>query len=737
MRSKWLRHVSVFVCAAGLLTLVSSLSLVSGATGDEAAKKTKDKSAGDSTKQTGLTKAKKRGGITLGEALVASQKKHVNVALYPPTVPPGGKAFLQRTMFDFGRTAKSIQIALVVDATDSMGQDLTSVKENLKSFVGEIQQQQQDLQPLTKVAVVVYRDIGCRSGAVQVLTRDRAGKPSFLASSNRALSSAIASIGTEPGEPEFPEQVDRGLYTALSDLEWDQGPDVTRLIILAGDAPPFSEEFLNQPDKTYKNEPLRSHSVDELVGIAAQKQIKIFAVLCSSGFADTANERLQTNFDKYRPEMLAFLDRLAVGTGGQVFDLSDPSLIEKLKNTETEIGKLRELKKIEAAELQSRRDQTKVRIAVLPQMPSGEMKWSGAPFVFASAVVLRLEEGDGRGVVKMRRLKEEYEELAGRARPGANLIQELASEQGLNLNYVLCVDYGAAQGSHKVRLRAFDRNGAELAATNPLEGESPLRLVTPALAQLSQALQDGAADERGKVLSSFLTRSENPHTSQDDVLKAYSRMELAAEFDTTNDEGRRLNQEAKELLEKSLTVKPGDPFALLLLSNCEQNLGNLEQAKARLQKAYDAREQAADENLKLEIEADYKLVFENDPFGAIALYEQLAERAKNDNRDFGKQALRTKWMLSGLYLGDWGAAADARHQKDLVAYLDKARDSILDILIYWPDSPEARYYEQYVDPKLPKKPWKEGGNLVSMGLVLPVSDGADSARVPKIFNAQR
>ena len=105
-------------------------------------------------------------------------------------------------------------------------------------------------------------------------------------------------------------------------------------------------------------------------------------------------------------------------------------------------------------------------------------------------------------------------------------------------------------------------------------------------------------------------------------------------------------------MEEALKADSENPWTLSLLASCEFNLDNQTAAKDFLTRAYQTRERLVeDKTLKIEIEADYSLFVRENPGKAIELYEQLIKRAESD---FSAAGLRARWMLSGLYLGDWG-----------------------------------------------------------------------------------
>lgn len=660
--------------------------------------------------------------IDLGAALKSSQEINRRIRRYPEYVKPGEKAVVQRTPFDFSNARRNIQIALVIDGTNSMGLDIAGLKDSLRTFIDGLRERvagSRKSAVTVEVALIVYRDFLSPSGPVQILT---AGIPTgFTEFSDPKLYQLLGSIQTEDGTPSMPEQVDRGVYAALTGLDWNMDDQVTRVVILAGDAPPWEDEYLNEAtSNAFKAKyrgldrigtTFRGHSTDSLIALAREKGITIYSILCNSGFVGRENDPIVARaVAVFRPRSRRFLGRLANETGGALLDLSNRATVRTLvQATGGDVGEFVQLKSISAEDLERRKRDGQVRVAVLPPQPLNQMDFTSSDGYLAAAdIVLRLQKIGGSSVETMRVVQQEWNRLTYETPPNEKLIPQLASAFGVD--FLIWGDYRAQDGTVQVSLRAYDRDGtlavlgARAVANNPeVATAQALANLVDAMAQAGQAGNQKAAafariHAEPDVKNRLTTQFASNNAAYQALIRGYDLLERATRYEAGSDEGRQFTATAVESLKESLRADPGNPFVLLLLSNCHYNLGETDAAAATLKQAYDARGQTDDPQLKLEIEADYALFVEKDPLKAISLYRQLAENAHALQP---AAALRANWMLAGLYLGDWGAAPRVQSLfESESARLDAARDRILDILVYWPDSPEAGYYNQFVSPSI-------------------------------------
>jgi hypothetical protein len=692
-----------------------------------------------------LRKIAKR-SLALGEALSASQNNRPEVEF---TKNNGEKGLLQQApLIDLMRESRELQIALVLDATDSMGRDLSSLKDGLKVFVDKVNERRRGL--VTQVAVVVYRDFNSKSGPTTIVT------PEFMSADNPELIRLIGEIEPQNGAPFFPEQVDRGLYTALTKLDWSESKKtVARSIILAGDAPPFDEGHMttkvNSEGAIVTGSPganlpgtftLRGHRNSELVDLAKKKDVRIFSVICNSGFYDHDDSTLVESARLYNPEFEHFAEVLAAGTNGAVLNLGSPDTVDQLLEKTDDAERLVKLEPIQKADVDKRINDGGVRIAVLPPLPLNELKTKASgwqktdAYTFACTALNRLEEIDSRGIVKMSPALWNSFALAclqaeDDPRQNANLQPEYvlkALGDKLDLDFVIWGDYTREGDGHKIVLRVFDRAGKELAKTDEaITGKTISGLVLPAFAELSTKLERpavGASQDKRMTILKQLFVSTNSFAAQknwdDQLVNGYDLLEESTALDLNDPKSLELNQKARKLLKNYLMMREDDALALLLLSSCERNLENIAEADEQLLLAYDHRENA-NPQLKLEIEADYALFKLKAPVVAIKAYQDLTELCHKDSQVYSKQARRAKWMLSGLYLGGWGFASTNEFKQQPQKYFDEARQLLLDIIVYWPDSPEAEYFGKHISPPLRRQPRSESvPNQLSLN-VFPVT----------------
>lgn len=239
------------------------------------------------------------------------------------TIPLTGPRLLSRIsrqplesrpdLFDSTRAEGKTELALVVDGTTSMKQELF----DLPLFLGEIAKLFSHDQPENlRIAVVIYRDSRSPSGNVTVVsdfTEDVAG-----------VAEKLRSVKPETGEPYFPEGMDQGLATALEKLKWSDGSsEVEKRILILGDAPPYTDEHEN-----------RKHRDEELNRLVVKQKVRIDALLVNSGFPLSEGGEVGTSREsatKAAPYAREFLSSLSNKTSGVFLDLWNEKEIEKLQ----------------------------------------------------------------------------------------------------------------------------------------------------------------------------------------------------------------------------------------------------------------------------------------------------------------------------------------------------------------------------------------------------------------------
>jgi len=147
-----------------------------------------------------------------------------------------------------------IEIALVVDATGSMGDELEYIKKELVDVIQRVKNN--NLQAAIYTSAVFYRDEGD-----EYVTR----VSNF--SSDISVTSSFINKQSANGGDDFPEAVHTALEKATNELQWSSNAK-TRLMFLILDAPPHYE------DNVIK-------SIQNSIKKAAEKGIKIIPVTAS------------------------------------------------------------------------------------------------------------------------------------------------------------------------------------------------------------------------------------------------------------------------------------------------------------------------------------------------------------------------------------------------------------------------------------------------------------------------
>lgn len=670
--------------------------------------------------------------LTLGSILAASQNSRV-VEYYEDN---GKRSSVQQELFDLSQGKSELRLALVVDGTKTMGHDLSSIKQGLKDFVAKLQQKKKNVMSVY-VAIVVYRDIGSvPSGPVVSLT----GNSFVRVDDDSKIYPLIDSINVEEGEPRFPEQVDMGLFAAINNLDWGESSSrVARSIILAGDAPPFPEGDTALPDpknpQTLKyvvngKIPLRKYSSKQLIDAANAKNISIFSIVCNSGFQGKPDPELARIADLLRPDMENFCAILAQKTQGKVINLANKDAVDEFLGSVNGPISVTQLKPIQKEDLDRRKQSEFGKVCILPYAPIAQLRQGVSGWTremgneLACATINQLRKVDDRSVVRMSLLWEKFSLVSERRKDKTDsdveFFQELLSQ--LDADFVLWWDKLAADGGSKYVLRAFDRSGVQIATSGELPSDISSKLSEAALKKLSGELEKAkskSADSelrRNAVCRLLLAPSKSKQDQfeqyeewSDRLLESYRLIEDAAEYPLGKPDGLVLNKLALPNLDAYLQVHDQDSFVLLLRSSCLRNLGKVKEADADLELAHMFR-MNFDPELRLEIEGEYLLFVKRDPFAAISKYEELVQENEKQDRTYGKQALRAKWMLSGLYLGGWGFRDTKSFEAGEAGYIQKSRELILDILVHWPESAQSRYYSRHIRPVPVLQPRQRGEN---------------------------
>ena len=268
-------------------------------------------------------------------------------------------------------TRPKLEMALVIDGTESMGTAIVGIRHALRQMVEDLQRYKADV----SFQIVVFRDEGAQSGVAsfplhtpQIAQQDGTQLRSFTSDPD-VLREGVEQIQIESGAPYFPELIDLGIHRALTELNWSRAADVSRWILVFGDAPPFDEGFIEAGSKAR-----RRIATQQLISTAKRLDIRISSILCNSRDEDLVSYR------GVLPKTQQFMNRLATDTGGLMLDLSyadirnaieDAARIQRVRYRQ--IGKLTQ-ESIAAARTQAREQQTsvaeqrRIRLAVLPHV---------------------------------------------------------------------------------------------------------------------------------------------------------------------------------------------------------------------------------------------------------------------------------------------------------------------------------------------------------------------------------
>lgn len=173
-----------------------------------------------------------------------------------------------------GQEAPRLDVAFLLDATGSMGDEIDAVKERIRDMIAEIAVG--DPAPDVRFGIVAYRDRGDEYVTkMYPLTRD--------------IDHVVADLDQiqASGGGDYPESLNEALHTVLHDLNWDPGAQVGRLVFLIADAPPH----LDYPD---------DFDYVEEYQMAAERGVTVHAVGASG--LDESGERI--------------FREIAAGTGG-------------------------------------------------------------------------------------------------------------------------------------------------------------------------------------------------------------------------------------------------------------------------------------------------------------------------------------------------------------------------------------------------------------------------------------
>jgi hypothetical protein len=616
---------------------------------------------------------------------------------------------LQRSFLDLAeQEGRSLQLAIVVDGTDSMASELTGVRQSITAMIDDLRRYRGDD---VEIALVIYRDNGSPSGEVTIPLK------SFSRDTD-AIAAAVEQIVPESGAPFFHELVDVGMHSALSELPWSTDPSTTRWIMLFGDAPPYDETFSDAKYPTAR----RRYSTELLVALAARKAIRVNCVLC------TSDEPVKSPYDKAVDQTRSFMNTLASGTDGLMLDLSYPeirtALIDANQKPEPEYVAISPITRSDITTMSvSQRPATApaaavpspqapvpptakdvvattafsdVRIAVLPHLPLNEMTFDPDVPAVQVATALRHNFAVVPGVRLASPMEIQKQLLRLRADNVSDDQRLRALAARLGVDYVI---WGSHQATGPVvQTAAYRRTDGSRVVQVSLSGDAgSLTQVLLTAASASPEEKDGALGGLMKRIEQSVSASvlEQPlaatPVTRKEVLATIEALEQALGLPAGSKESLELLSRASTSIAAASATEPRNPIIHWLASNIAYNLaayhfgvGDVATADAQMKKmgqslarAYRDRKSVKLPSLVTEIEADYSLLVARNVKAATESYGAMT----SSDQPSATQR-RGHWMLSGIYAGDWGVDESNVNAK-------AARDHVVAILAGWPESPEA------------------------------------------------
>ncbi|MCA9171566.1 MAG: VWA domain-containing protein, partial [Planctomycetales bacterium] len=596
-------------------------------------------------------------GNMSGVVCAQTPDKTVGLALesvFSPVRAPENKTMglTQRSFLDLVETSRSeLEIALVVDGTESMRDSLDSIKRTLGSMIDDLQLYKG---PHVRLQIVVYRDNGAAQGEIEFPLKAAGRK---FTADRKSLQAAVDQISADAGAPYFPELIDLGIQSAITDLEWSDDEDTTKWLLVFGDAPPYLPDF-TEPETGAR----RRVATDQLIGQANAKGIKVNCVLC------TSREEDRHAYEAVLDQLRDFMGSLSSETGGLMLDLSYPDLREAIETA----GKqprvpLHEVSVITRADIDSVRDELsraqsllaqdrRLKIAILPHMPLEKMSFhADLPAVQLSTDLRqRLRRIPGVEIASSGLVRRQLESLVSRGVTGEALLQALAA--ALKLDYVI---WGSVENDGQlVRIDSaiYDGIGGEAIVQNtvrsngPAFGESSNEIVrglinkairTPNDARLTSAL--AVLRTTPSVNGELITRVSNRPEVESSLLTGYELLEQALSELAGSEASQAGLAEAEAALANAVGPN-GDPqngTGHMLLASCYLNQsaalakqGNAEAANERMQRfraalnqAFQFRSRVPSETDRVEIEADFNLFIKKDIAAAVKNYQLMAKQS--------------------------------------------------------------------------------------------------------------
>lgn len=201
-------------------------------------------------------------------------------------------------------SSKALDLALVVDTTGSMSDELSYLQKELESVIERSARDNGNIP--VRLSVNFYRDDGD-----EYVVRD------FDFTDDISHAVDILNQQNADGGGDNPEKVNAALDSAINGLSWNE--DSTKLLFIVLDAPPHNDD----------NDAVAQ--MNELTYQAAEKGIRIIPILASGG--DKETEFLMRDFAlKTGGSYLFLTDDSGVSVGGHITPTTGAYTVEKLND---------------------------------------------------------------------------------------------------------------------------------------------------------------------------------------------------------------------------------------------------------------------------------------------------------------------------------------------------------------------------------------------------------------------
>lgn len=205
------------------------------------------------------------------------------------------------------KNAPHMDVAIVLDATGSMRDDIEAVRDNINNIIDKVRGKSETV----RVAVVTYKDFPQHYGA----------ETDYPAQVEQAFTEDINTVKDKLGKivvsggGDNPETVYSGLNAAFTQLKWRDG--VKKVALVYGDAVPKDPEpetnftWKDMADKAYALDPVEVYAIDSgemMTSVKMQKLVKQSGGMSTNiSNANQAADAITTALDKAANKPFAWL----------------------------------------------------------------------------------------------------------------------------------------------------------------------------------------------------------------------------------------------------------------------------------------------------------------------------------------------------------------------------------------------------------------------------------------------